>query len=288
MNPVVETPIVRALVARLQDQPSHTGSLIITFFGDAIMPRGGQVAMATILDFMEALGIQAGVVRTAMSRLAASGWIASSRQGRVSFYCIAPARQGEFIRAARHIFGPARRRHVTRLSLVAPEPGEHREDRRARLARLGFAPWQGMMIAPERPLPNSLASTLPLLTAEAPPATMRMIAAQAWRLDELAADYAAFLAGFTPLAADHGLSETEAILARILLVHDFRRIALRDPRLPELFLPETWAGAVARKLLAALYPALLPASELWLDHYGRAESGLLPPADSMLFQRFNE
>jgi phenylacetic acid degradation operon negative regulatory protein len=300
MNPVVKTSIVKALIERLQDQPSHTGSLIITVFGDAIMPRGGQVAMATILELMEALGIQAGVVRTAISRLAANGWIASSRQGRMSFYCIGPARQGEFIRAARHVFGPARRPHAIRLSLAMPgmpsETGENREDARLRLARLGFVPWQGMMIAPERPLPNSLAASLPLLTANASAATMRVIAAQAWRLDELAVEYAAFLHAFAPLSTSldeaaldepGGLSEIEAILARLLLVHEFRRIVLRDPRLPDVFLPEAWPGAAARRLAATMYPALLPASELWLDHHGRTESGPLPRADIVLFQRFN-
>ena len=285
MNPVVKT-----LIGRLQAQPSHTGALIITVFGDAIMPRGGQVAMATILKLLEALGIQAGVVRTAISRLAANGWIASSRQGRMSFYCIGPARQGEFIRAARHVFGPARRPHVTGLSLAVLESGENREDARARLGRLGFVAWQGMMIAPERPLPNSLAASVPLLNANASAATMRMIAAQAWRLDELAAEYAAFLHGFGPLSASldeaGGLSEIEAILARLLLVHEFRRIVLRDPRLPDAFLPAGWPGAAARRLSGALYPALLPASELWLDHHGRTESGTLPCADNTLFQRF--
>jgi phenylacetic acid degradation operon negative regulatory protein len=279
-------PVVNALIERLQGQPSHTGSLIITLFGDAVMPRGGTIAIATVLEVMEALGIGAGVVRTAISRLAADGWIASSRQGRMSFYCIASSRRGEFIRASRHIFGPARRSHVTRLMLAVPEPGE---DRRSRLARLGFVPWQGMMIAPKRPLPNSLAATLPILAAEAQAATLRLIATQAWKLDELAEQYARFLRAFHPLAsgiASEPLPELEALLARILLVHDFRRIVLRDPRLPGVFLPERWGGEAARRLCAAVYPALLPGSERWLDLHGRTDSGLLPDPDPALFRRF--
>jgi phenylacetic acid degradation operon negative regulatory protein len=281
-------PIVKALVERLQDQPSRTGSLIITLFGDAIMPRGGTVAMATILELMEVLGIGAGVVRTAISRLAADGWIAGSRRGRMSFYCIAPARRGEFLRAARHIFGPARRRHAAGFSLAVPAPGEAREDQRARLARLGFVPWQGMLIAPVRPLPNSLAASVPLLTADAPLATLRLIATQAWKLDELARHYDEFLGAFGGLLDGDAssLPETDAMVARILLIHDFRRIALRDPRLPDAFLPEDWAGADARGLCAEVYPALLPASEAWLDRNARAATGPLPPPDKVLFQRF--
>ena len=284
--------VVKDLVERLQSQPSHTGSLIVTLFGDAIMPRGGSVAMATILDLMELFGIAPGVVRTAISRLAADGWIASSRQGRMSFYCIAKERRGEFMRAARQIFGPTRRRGASRLYLAMLEPGEARIDRRARLNRLGFVSWQGLMVAPERPLPNALAASLPMLVAEGSTPTMRLIASQAWRLDELAAQYQVFLDAFTPLAADIGrssaLSDTDAILARLLLTHDFRRVALRDPRLPDALLPEDWPGRAARDLCAMIYPALLPRSEHWLDEHARTGAGQLPAPEAELFRRFND
>ena len=55
-------------------------------FGDAIVPRGGSVALATLLEFCETLDIDASVVRTAMSRLAADGWFERSKIGRNSFY----------------------------------------------------------------------------------------------------------------------------------------------------------------------------------------------------------
>ncbi|HEX7390439.1 MAG TPA: PaaX family transcriptional regulator, partial [Acidiphilium sp.] len=139
-------PHVATLLARLQEQPSHTGSLIVTLFGDAILPRGGSVALATIIDLCTAMGIGSGVVRTAVSRLAADGWLVASRRSRASFYRIGPARSGEFVRAARHIFGPARRQDVDRLSIVLSDSGEAREAARERLGKLGFVAWQGVML----------------------------------------------------------------------------------------------------------------------------------------------
>src|SRR5258705_13659139 len=64
-------PLAR-IVEQLKREPSRTGSIVITVFGDAIVPRGGSVWLGTLLEFFKGLDIDSGVVRTAMSRL--SGW----------------------------------------------------------------------------------------------------------------------------------------------------------------------------------------------------------------------
>lgn len=278
---------VARLIVRHGSQPSHTGSLIITIFGDAIAPRGGQVALRSLIDLCGAMGLGAGSVRTAISRANADGWLVSSRKGRASFYRIAETRRGEFARAARHIFGPGRQRGATRLTLVLTEPGDAREAVRDRLSRLGFVAWQGVMLAPERPLPRSLAETLPVFQAEAKPKARWALAAKAWRLDPLADRYRDFVEAHAPLAgAAARLDPLDAMLARTLLVHDYRRIVLRDPRLPPAFLPPDWPGDAARRLCREIYPRLLPAAEAWLDRFGRAEVGPLPPPGPALFSRF--
>src|SRR5262245_51763084 len=63
------------ILRHLRAEPSRTWSVIITVFGDAIVPRGGAVWLGTLVSFFAALGIGDGVVRTAMSRLAADGWL---------------------------------------------------------------------------------------------------------------------------------------------------------------------------------------------------------------------
>ena len=78
-------PLAR-IVEQLKREPSRTGSIVITVFGDAIVPRGGSVWLGTLLEFFEALDIDSGVVRTAMSRLAADGWLERNKVGRNSFY----------------------------------------------------------------------------------------------------------------------------------------------------------------------------------------------------------
>ena len=78
-------PLAR-IIEQLKREPSRTGSIVITVFGDAIVPRGGSVWLGTLLEFFEALDIDSGVVRTAMSRLAADGWLERNKVGRNSFY----------------------------------------------------------------------------------------------------------------------------------------------------------------------------------------------------------
>ena len=78
-------PLAR-IIDQLKREPSRTGSIVITVFGDAIVPRGGSVWLGTLLEFFEALDIDSGVVRTAMSRLAADGWLERNKVGRNSFY----------------------------------------------------------------------------------------------------------------------------------------------------------------------------------------------------------
>ena len=79
-------------------------SLVITFFGDAIVPRGGIVWLGAIQAIMERLGIEAGALRTSMSRLTADGWLVRVRRGRRSYYRLAGDGGATFARASARIY----------------------------------------------------------------------------------------------------------------------------------------------------------------------------------------
>ena len=98
-------PLAR-IVDQLKREPSRTGSIVITLFGDAIVPRGGSVWLGTLLEFFKTLDIDGGVVRTAMSRLATDGWLERNRVGRNSFYRLADKGRHTFDAATRHIYDP--------------------------------------------------------------------------------------------------------------------------------------------------------------------------------------
>jgi phenylacetic acid degradation operon negative regulatory protein len=75
---------------------------------------------------------------------------------------------------------------------------------------------------------------------------------------------------------------------RILLIHHYRRVVLRDPLLPTALLPPDWPGRTARGLCGEIYRGLLLPSEQWLDRYGINEAGPLPKAGRELARRFGD
>ncbi len=269
-----------ALLARLERVP-RTASLIVTVWGDAVAPRGGSLWLGTLQAILDRFGVNPGQLRTAMSRLTEEGWLARNRVGRLSYYRLGPRGEAAFGAASRRIYdgAPAAWDGRFRLALTA-DP-----DLREALAAQGFAALAPGVLAGLAGEPPSAA---PVLLAE--PRSMeeaRQIAARAWPLDGVAEGYARFLEGFAPLAGADPAPE-DALPLRLLVVHEWRRVVLRDPRLPPDLLPAAWPGTPARDLAARLYHQLLPASEAWLDAEGRNEDGPLPPAGAALRARFRE
>src|ERR1700731_5423973 len=98
-------PLAR-IIEQLKRQPSRPGSIVITVFGDAIVPRGGSVWLGTVLEFFATIDIDSGVVRTAMSRLAADGWLERHKVGRNSFYRLGQRGRATFDAAHPDIYDP--------------------------------------------------------------------------------------------------------------------------------------------------------------------------------------
>jgi phenylacetic acid degradation operon negative regulatory protein len=284
-------PLVR-IVGDFKREPSRTGSLIITFHGDAIVPRGGSVWLGTLLKFLDLLGTDGGVVRTAVSRLAADGWLERDKVGRKSFYSLARQGRERFEAAVEHVYNPHRAEATGRFELILIGDGASRESARAALTEAGFgSPLPGVWVAPEgTAVPSEAADAIRLDVAAGEDTGRRLIAAS-WALERTAASYRAFVATFAPLEAwiaETELAPEDAILARILLIHHYRRVILRDPLLPQALLPEDWPAGEARSVCARIYRALIPASEQWLDEHGESRSGTLPPPSSALRRRFGD
>ncbi|MDC7986074.1 phenylacetic acid degradation operon negative regulatory protein PaaX [Rhodoplanes sp. TEM] len=265
------------ILDQLRHEPSRTWSIIVTVYGDAIVPRGGSVWLGTLLMFFRELGIAEGVVRTAMSRLAADGWLERHKAGRNSFYRLADKGRETFAAATRHIYAAQPPAFTGHLDLVLLANGPGRDAARAALDEAGWgSPSAGVFVAPGWPLPAAARGEL-ILQATGSEAVLRDLAARSWPLDATADAYHGFVDTFSPLraalAAGAVPDEAEAMVARVLLIHEYRRIVLRDPLLPAPLLPDDWPGAAARALCAALYRDLLEPSERWLDAHAVDETG---------------
>ena len=286
---------VAHIIDDLKRRPSRNWSIVITIFGDAIVPRGGSVWLGTLLDFFEMIGIGAGAVRTAVSRLATDGWLERSREGRNSFYRLTDRGRETFVVATRQIYsakGPIWDGGFDAVFLEKNGTNGH-EDIRAQLEEAGFgAVSPGVYLAPPGTrLPEGLEEKLLVARLGGAPDTCRQLAATAWPVEQAGKAFARFVAAFSPLEAalSRGgtLTDGQAMVARILLIHEYRRLVLRFRPLPCELLPDAWPGEEALTLTRRLYHLLLPQSETWLDRHGRAQDGSLQPADESIFQRFS-
>jgi phenylacetic acid degradation operon negative regulatory protein len=281
------------IIDQLKREPSRTGSIIVTVFGDAIVPRGGSVWLGTLLQFFEALDIDSSVVRTAMSRLTADGWFERNKVGRNSFYRLVQRERLTFDIATRHIYDPPQSDWTGRFELLLIGNGEDRDAAREALKNAGFgSPLPGVWVAPSgAPIPEEAASAIRLEVSAEDEAGRRLLS-ESWPLDRTADAYLKFMKTFEPLRSwidrRERFTDADAFTARILLIHHYRRVVLRDPLLPTALLPRDWPGRAARKLCGEIYRGLLPASEQWLDRYGTNEAGALPKAGAELGRRFGD
>jgi phenylacetic acid degradation operon negative regulatory protein len=283
-------PLLEAFHART---PIRAGSLIVTLFGDAVAPRGGELSLASLIEIMAAFRVAPGVVRTALSRLVGEGWFERRRIGRNSFYCLSATGRAAFETATEKIYGGIHHRWDGAFAMVLLDQNGERGQARARLEALGFgAISPDLLIAPTDLAEVQVEAGVRLSARPAEPQAARRLAERAWPVAALAERYRAFIDLFTGAgAALHGGApgaNLDALVVRVLLIHEYRRIVLRDPLLPPELLPDPWAGDEARRLCGTIYRAVAPAAERWLDAHAITETGPLPPAGRGFFERFHD
>jgi phenylacetic acid degradation operon negative regulatory protein len=304
--------VVEARLERFRQKSRiQAGSLITTVFGDAILPRGGRVSLGSMIQLLQPLGVNERLVRTAVYRLVKDEWLQSEALGRKTDYLLTPSGHRRFDEASRQIYAadiPGWDRRWRLILVVGELDIRLREPLRRALFWHGFGEtaW-GSFVHPTADLEKVMESLVsegldPVLAHLMPMVAVNSRAARcatdsdmvqkAWNLDGLALSYEGFLQKYEPIRdalVASGLvdvSEENAFLVRTLLIHDVRRLLLRDPQLPESLLPASWPGSSARHLCRDLYRRLLPLSERHLDANVRLSSGTAPHASQVVAGRF--
>lgn len=256
--------------------PIRAGSFIVTVFGDVIAPRGGEVWIGTLIEFCAPFGISETLVRTAVSRLVSAQHVVGLRKGRRSFYRLTDVARLEYQHAAKIIYGPPD--DLPWRLLFFPTGSAPTQ-----IEQLGLHGYVALSelcaFGPARgPVPDhAVALTAP---AEGARPHLQTVSAALWALDTLEQDYAGFLALAGQIAAMNLSAPPEALQARVLLVHAFRQIILRDPRLPSTALPPDWSGQRARRQFAQAYLALSAAADSHVAASFQGADGLLSTLNS--------
>jgi len=241
-------------------------SLVVTVFGDAVQLRGGRIATLRLQHLLGRVGVEAGTLRTALSRLSHDGWVLRDREGRNSFYRLSESGQAEITSAAVDIYAPP----------------SHREIREWVLASGEDAPTNGVKVAANLWLiPAGQVSDLTrhICVTGALTSFPDRFAKQV-----LSVEHRAALAALgNDINALNGVDLTplEAMAARMLLIHRWRRIVLRFPAIPPELLTASQTLQNPRQVVAKTYHQLTAASEIWLNG---SDHGLLPmPASTSEF-----
>ena len=116
------------------------------------------------------------------------------------------------------------------------------------------------------------------------------LVALGWDLADLGIRYQRFAARFervlAALRSTRSLDPEACFIVRTLLIHEYRRLHLRDPLLPARLLQADWPGARAASLCRDVYACVFAASEAHLSRVGAQLGGALPAPDASVMQRF--
>jgi phenylacetic acid degradation operon negative regulatory protein len=294
---------VAELLARFRRQrPLRGGSLLVTVFGDAIMPRGGAVTLGSLIALARPFGLNERLVRTAAARLAKDGWLEGRRAGKLSEYRLSNDGRERFAEATKRIYSEPDSAWSGRWTVIVLPPmrAAQRKALKEELIWRGFGELSTNVFA--HPELDSQSLNMPgrgagllskvivfdanLADDKAP----RRLVSLGWDLEDLALRYQRFVTRFERVLGalhDHRRMDHEAgFIVRTLLIHEYRRLHLRDPMLPARLLRANWPGARAAILCRDIYARVFAPSEAYVSRVAAQLDGPLPPPDSSVMQRF--
>ncbi|WBB90503.1 PaaX family transcriptional regulator C-terminal domain-containing protein [Verrucosispora sp. WMMC514] len=252
----------------------------MTLLADYTLRTRAALPSAAIVALLTESGVTTAGARTAISRLARRGVLEGSRHGRRSSYRLSRAAAANLSSGGNWI--------LTSTTTAAPWDGcwtivafslpqDHSTQRRAlrsQLRWLGYAPlYDGLWVSPYELTPRARAQleqlTLGTVTVfrghqNALGSTSDRAPIEAWDIDAITRQYAAFLDRWTSLLPLVGAGQVDgaaAVRARTEVMDTFRRFPTLDPQLPVELLPAGWLRQPARDLFAAVYDGLAHPAE---------------------------
>lgn len=249
---------------------TRPNSFIFTVFGDFVRGYGDAIWVGSLVRLMAEFGLSEQAVRAALSRMSRQGWLESSRTGSRSFYSPTPLGKRRVEEISKRIYVAPQVAWDGKwrmLSYTIPESKRELRDRlRKDLTVLGLGPLSASLWISPRDVTGvvrdavhalDLDERVDVFTAQYEgPLSDAELVRKCWDLDAIGRAYEEFVAHYSGYT--RALSDTQAFVTRIWLVHDFRKFAYIDPGLPAALLPADWPGTRAGALFREFYAALRP------------------------------
>lgn len=291
----------------IQHESLSGTSLIMTIFGDSIFHRGGVISLASLIQLLDVFGFNERSVRTAVFRLVQNGWLSSEKIGRTSYYRITENSRQRFVQADYKIYSLNQSEWDLKwdLVLLSSVELENKVILKKELEWLGFANIASNVMAypgcDSSKLQNLLfnlqmTDQVVIFKAETLQfwqdsyATIQRMVEINWPIQALHARYETFIRDFreilNQIEGDESLDAIQAFQVRILLIHQYRRILLKDPNLPFELLPSNWLSLTARNLSSNIYQHVCSAGDEFFFEVARTAEGSMPPLHPQFFKRF--
>lgn len=265
---------------------TRPNSFIYTLFGDFVHrdpTSNGEIWVGGLIKLMGEFGISEAAVRQAVSRMSRQGWLEARKRGNRSFYTLTERGRRRIEAISPRIYGPivewdGRWRMLTYS--VAESHREGRDGLRKDLTVLGWAPLSASTwLSPNDALEgarnaadsNGVLENVDLFVGEyRGPHTDRELLERCWDLPSIAGQYREFITRYEPQLqnerAHRALSDDQAFVERMWLVHDYRKFTYVDPGLPSTLLPAHWPGTVAAALFREYYALISGKAEYFFRH----------------------
>lgn len=278
--------------------------MVVTVFGDVVSQHSSWLWLSSLIYALEPLGFNDRQIRTSVYRLVHSGWLQVNKVGRCSYYCLTDFAMAHYEKAARRIYAASQADWNENWILVIPVsvPEEKKEEFRKSILWQGFNTLvPGLYAHPSSDRSSldeaihelGLTSNVIVLNGNIADlnsqSTIKTLIQERWQLSELAISYHDFLNFYRPICQQI-VSKTpdinDSFLLRVILIHDYRRILLRDPDFPQAMLAQGWVGHEAHDLVKRMYKLLAKPSSAYVEQHMKNAQGLLPEANNNFYQRF--
>jgi len=274
--------------------PSTRGYLL-TVLGEFVLPVGGRVWTAALLDALGALGVEERTARQAVWRSAERGLLESERIGRRTRWALSDAARRLLSEGTRRIYSLHREPRPWDgrwLLLYVSVPESQRDLRHRMRTRLGWAGFasigSGTWVSPwidreteAREVIDELGLAAAARSFIAKPGgigDVNEMVSTTWPLSEIGAGYDAFLERFgSATAADSGY---DAFVNQVRLVHEWRRFPFLDPDLPGDLLPRDWTGYRAAELFHRLHEQWRSSAWAWWRERMEASGPMVAASES--------
>lgn len=220
-------------------------SLIISVFGELAQQQGSSIDGPVLSALMARMNVKPEAVRVALHRLRNDGWITSQKTGRMSRHSLTEYGLGETLGATRLIYDAPADMPLDWHVVVTADADV---DRRDQMIADGYAPVAARIFIGTTQTPM-LEEALVMQAENAPDWLKSQLTP-----DGLSKDYQHLYELLGQIdknmaQANMCLSPIEVAVLRCLIVHNWRRLVLKHPVLPQALYTIAWKGHDCRRLV---------------------------------------